>query len=168
MSVRAMVWFPGNGQDANEKGTYVFAHGGGDPEWIVPMLLRRPTTWAVRRCKSVAWPDREYDESWKMGRAGYAASLFCSTDPKGLQVDTYPLLDGGRLYGDLDYLYVVRPVVGDDRRYTWHVEVRVPTRAFLDEPTPENTRVLARSQPVAKLARYYARKASRRRKAVAA
>ncbi|QDV35591.1 hypothetical protein [Tautonia plasticadhaerens] len=167
MSVRAMVWFPGNGQDANERGTYVFAHGGGDPHWIVPLLLRANDLGRTP-VKGVAWPEKEYDESWKMGRAGYAASLFCSTEPKGLQVDTYPLLDEGRLYGDLDYLYVVRPVVGDDRRYTWHVEVRVPTRAYLDEPTPENTRVLARSQPVAKLARYYTRKASRRRKAVAA
>lgn len=164
MSVRAMVWFPGNGQDANERGTYVFAHGGGDPEQIVPRLLQAHDLGRTP-VRSVAWADREYDESWKMGRAGYAASLFCSTDPRGLQVDTYPLLDGGRLYGDLDYLFVVRPVVGEDRRYTWHVEVRVPTRAFLDEPTPGNTRVLSRSQPVAKLARYYRRKAERRRPA---
>jgi hypothetical protein len=118
--------------------------------------------------KSVAWPDREYDESWKMGRAGYAASLLCSTDPKGLQVDTYPILDGGRLYGDLDYFYMVRPVVGNDRRYTWHVEIRVPKQAFWDEPIPENTKVLARSQPVTKLASYYRRQAARRRRGVAA
>ncbi len=162
MSVRAMVWFVGNNQDANEKGTYVFAHGGGDPEWIVPMLLDAHDLGRTPM-KGVAFPNQEYDESWKMGRAGYAASLFCSSDPKGLQVDTHPLLDHGRLYADLDYFYVVRPFVGDDRRYTWHVEVRVPTQAFLDEPIAEHTRVLARSQPVTKLARYYTRKAERRR-----
>lgn len=164
MSVRAMIWFPGNGQDANERGTFVFAHGGGDPEWIVPLLLRAHDLGRTP-VKSVTWPDREYDDSWKMARAGYAASLFCSTDPKGLQVDTYPLVDEGRLYGDLDYLYVVRPAIGNDRKYTWDVEVRVPTAAFLGEPIPENTRILARSQPVAKLARYYATKAKRRRAA---
>jgi hypothetical protein len=167
MSVRALIWFVGNDQDANEKGTYVFAHGGGDPQWIVPKLLQAHDLGRTPM-KSVAWPDREYDESWKMGRAGYAASLFCASDPKGLQVDTYPILNEGRLYGDLDYFFVVRSVVGDDHRYTWHVEIRVPKQAFLEQPIPENTRVLARSQLVTKLARYYCRKASRRQKGAAA
>lgn len=165
MSVRAMVWFVGNGQDANERGTYVFAHGGGDPEWIVPPLLQAHDLGREPR-RGFVWPDREYDESWKMGRAGYAASLICSTDPMGLQVDTYPLLDEGRLYGDLDYLYVVRPVIGDDRRYSWHVEIRVPRRVFWENPTAENTRVLARSQPIGKLARYHRRKAKQREEAL--
>jgi hypothetical protein len=58
MSVRGLIWFPGNGQDANEKGTFVFAHGGGDPEGIVPKLLQAQDLGRTPM-KSVAWPDRQ-------------------------------------------------------------------------------------------------------------
>jgi hypothetical protein len=61
MSVRALVWFPGNGQDANERGTYVFAHGGGAPDGIVPKLLHAHDLGRTP-VRSVAWPEQEYDE----------------------------------------------------------------------------------------------------------
>src|SRR3954468_22325984 len=94
-----------------------------------------------------------YDDSWKIGRPGYSASMLCGVDPPNYQVDTYWLTSGGRFYADLEWLYVVTAEVVD-RKWTWSVEVRVPRPAFWDEPTFANTRVRHRLRTIEAMARH--------------
>jgi hypothetical protein len=166
MGCRAMIWFQGNESDGNEHGTFVFAHDGGDPRFVLKDLKEAHDRARTPRPSKI-WPDSSYDDSWKIGRPGYSASMLCGVDPPNFQVDTYWLTSGGRFYGDLEWLYVVTAEVVE-RQWTWNVEVRRPTIGFWAEPTLANTRVRHRRQSIEKLANRYPDRTPSRRRAVVA
>jgi hypothetical protein len=59
MSTRAIVWFKATENDANEHGTWVFSHDGGEPRFVLKELLEaynRATT--LRQSK--VWPESFY------------------------------------------------------------------------------------------------------------
>ena len=163
MGCRAIIWFQGNESDGNEHGTFVFAHDGGDPRFVLKDLKEAHDRARTLR-PSKLWPDSFYDDSWKIGRPGYSASMLCGVDPPNFQVDTNWITSNGRFYGDLDWLYVVTAEVVD-RQWTWNVEVRVPRPGFWDEPTLANTRVRHRRQPIEKLAGQYRTRIKRKSRA---
>lgn len=166
MSTRAIIWFQNNASDANEHGTFVYAHDGGDPRFVLQDLKEAHDRARTPRPSKVH-PNSYYDDSWKLGRAGYSASMLCGVDPPNYQVDTHWLLSGGQFYADVEYVYIVTAEVVD-RQWTWFVEVRVPGVEFSYHPVLENTRVLHRRQPVEKLARRHRKQTNRRRRTVAA
>lgn len=165
MSTRAIIWFRPTESDANEHGTWVYSHDGGDPRFVLKDLLEahdRATT--PRRSK--VWLESYYDDSWKVGRPGYAASMLCGVDPPNFQVDTYWLTSGGQFYGDIEWLYLVTAGVVDGKP-TWLVEVRVPRPSFWGDPVLGNTRVRHRKQTIQRLARQYGHKVETTPQAVA-
>jgi hypothetical protein len=117
MGCRAIIWFRGNGSDGNKHGTFVYAHDGGDPASVLRDLKESHDRARTPR-PSTIFPDSFYDDSWKLGRPGYCASLLCGVDAPNFQVDTYWIISGGRFYSDLEYIYVVTGEVVD-RRWTW-------------------------------------------------
>jgi hypothetical protein len=149
MSTRAIIWFKPTESDANEHGTWVYSHDGGDPRFVLKDLKEaHDRARAPRRSK--VWPESSYDDGWKIGRPGYAASMLCGVDPPSFQVDTYWLTSGGQFYGDIEWLYLVTAEVVDGKP-TWLVEVRVPKPSFWDKPTLANTRVRHRRQSIERL-----------------
>jgi hypothetical protein len=166
MSTRAIVWFQNNDSDANEHGTFVYTHDGGDPRFVIQDLKEAHDRARTPRPSKIH-PDSYYDDSWKLGRSGYSASLLCGVDPPNFQADTYWLTSGGQFYADLEWIYIVTAEVGD-RQWTWFVEVRVPEAEYSYRPILENTRVRHRRQPIEKLARLYVKRTKRRRQAIAA
>jgi hypothetical protein len=165
MSTRAIVWFTATEGDANEHGTWVYTHDGGDPRFVLKDLLEAHDRARTPR-RSKVWPDSSYDDSWKIGRPGYSASMLCGVDPPNFQVDTHWLTSGGQFYGDIEWLYLVTAEVFDGK-LTWLVEVRVPKASFWDKPILSNTRVKHRRQPIEKLARQYGDKVETTLQAVA-
>ncbi len=146
MSTRAIIWFEPNESDANEHGTWVYSHDGGDPRFVLKDLLEAHDRARAPRPSKVH-PGSAYDDSWKIGRPGYSASMLCGVDPPNFQVDTHWLTSGGQFYGDIEFLYLVSAEVVDGDR-TWLVEVRVPKVAFWDDPVLANTRVRHRRRPI--------------------
>jgi hypothetical protein len=147
LSTRAIIWFKATENDANESGTWIYSHDGGDPRFVLKDLLEaHDRARAPRRSK--VWPESSYDDSWKIGRPGYAASILCGVDPPNFQVDTYWLTSGGQFYADIEWLYLVTAEVLDGG-WTWLVEVRVPKPSFCDQPILANTRVRHRRRPIA-------------------
>ena len=71
MSTRAIIWFRGNENDANENGTWVFSHDGGDPRFVLKDLLEAHDRARTPRPSKVH-PGSSYDDSWKIGRPGTA------------------------------------------------------------------------------------------------
>jgi hypothetical protein len=39
MSTRAIIWFKATESDANEHGTFIYAHDGGEPRFVLKDLL---------------------------------------------------------------------------------------------------------------------------------
>lgn len=146
LSTRAIIWFQGNENDANENGTWVYAHDGGDPRFVLKDLLDAHERARTSRPSKVHFGS-SYDDSWKIGRPGYSASYLCGVDPPNFQMDTYWLTSGGQFYGDIEWLYVVTSEVVDGK-LTWLVEVRVPKPSFWDDPILANTRVRHRRRPI--------------------
>jgi hypothetical protein len=146
VSTRAIIWFRGNENDANESGTWVFSHDGGDPRFVLKDLLEAHDRARTPR-PSKGHPGSFYDDSWKIGRPGYSASILCGVDPPNFQMDTHWLTSGGQFYGDIEFLYLVTAEVVDGK-LTWLVEVRVPKVAFWDDPVLANTRVRHRKRPI--------------------
>ena len=153
MSTRASIWFQANESDANEHGTFIYSHDGGEPRFMLKDLLEAYDRATTPR-QSKLWPESFYDDSWKIGRPGYSASFLCGVDPPNFQVDTYWLTSGGQFYGDIEWLYLVTAEVVDGKP-TWLVEVRVPKPSFWDKPILSNTRVKHRRQPIRSLAQRY-------------
>jgi hypothetical protein len=166
MGTRAMIWFQGNNSDGNEHGVFIYAHNGGDPRFVLKDLKEAHDRARTPRPSKV-WLDSSYDDSWKIGRPGYSASMLCGVDPSNFQVDTYWLTSGERFYADLEWIYLVTSEVFE-RQWTWKVEVRVPKVEFWDEPILANTRVRHRRQPIETLAGRYFERRKPRRQAVAA
>jgi hypothetical protein len=164
VSTRAIIWFRANENDANEHGTWVYSHDGGDPRFVVKDLLEAHDRARTPR-QSKVWPESFYDDSWKIGRPGYSASMLCGVDPPNFQVDTYWLTSNGQFYADIEWLYLVSAEVVDGTT-TWLVEVRVPKVEFWDQPILKNTRVHHRKQPIDRLTRRYLEQPTRRRQAV--
>lgn len=165
MGDRAVIWFRGNGNDGNEHGTFIYSHDGGSPRFVLKDLKEAHDRARAPRQNKV-FADSFYDDSWKLGRPGYCASLLCGVDPPNFGVDTYWLTSGGQFYGDLEHIYLVTSGVLDGK-LTWLVEVRVPRIDYDVKPTLANTRVLHRRQPIEKLVNRYFEKPRSRRRAVA-
>ncbi len=146
MSTRAMIWFQPNENDANEHGTWVYSHDGGDPRFVLKDLREAHDRARTPRPSKIH-PGSSYDDSWKIGRPGYSASMLCGVDPPNFQVDTHWLTSGGQFYGDIEWLYLVTAEVVDGA-WTWLVEVRVPKPSFWDDPVLANTRVRHRRRPI--------------------
>ncbi len=141
-----MIWFQGNENDANEHGTWVYSHDGGDPRFVLNDLLEAHDRARAPRPSKVH-PGSSYDDSWKIGRPGYSASMLCGVDPPNFQMDTHWLTSGGQFYGDIEFLYLVTAEVREGA-WTWIVEVRVPKPSFWDNPILINTRVRHRRRPI--------------------
>jgi hypothetical protein len=77
-------------------------------------------------------------EDWKMGRAGYAASVIIAQDQDGYEPES-----GHRLHGDIEWYYVVK--VG---KPGWEVEVWRPSH----DGTPEKPGKLVVAMPAAQAA----------------
>ena len=146
MSTRAIIWFQPNENDANEHGTWVYSHDGGDPHFVLKDLLQAHDRARTPRPSKVH-PGSFFDDSWKIGRPGYSAAMLCGVDPPNFQVDTHWLTSGGQFYGDIEFLYLVTSE-DVDGKLTWLVEVRVPKVAFWDNPVLSNTRVRHRNRPI--------------------
>src|SRR4051812_26301174 len=67
VSTRAIIWFQPNESDANEHGTWIYAHDGGDPRFVLGDLLDAHDRARTPR-QSKVWPESSYDDSWKIGR----------------------------------------------------------------------------------------------------
>jgi hypothetical protein len=146
MGTRAIIWFKGNNTDGNEHGTFIYTHDGGDPRFVLRDLKEAHDRARTPR-PSKLFPDSSYDDSWKLGRPGYSASMLCGVDPPNFGVDTYWITSGERFYADLEWIYLVTDaVVG--KKMTWLVEVRVPKVEFWSVPILANTRVYHRRQPI--------------------
>jgi hypothetical protein len=161
MSTRAIIWFRATKSDANEHGTWVYSHDGGEPRFVLKDLLEAHNRATTPR-QSKVWPESFYDDSWKIGRPGYSASMLCGVDPPNFQVDTYWLTSGGQFYGDLEWIYVVTAEVVDGV-LTWMVEVRVPKPSFDDSPILSNTRVKQRKRSIGALVGDLEQKPTRRK-----
>ena len=146
VSTRAIIWFKATENDANENGTWVYSHDGGDPRFVLQDLLESHDRSRISR-QSKVHPGSSFDDRWKIGRPGYSDSLLCGVDPPNVQVDTHWLTSGRQFYGDIEFLYLVTAEVVDGA-WTWLVEVRVPKVAFWDNPVLSNTRVLHRKRPI--------------------
>ena len=109
-------------------------HDGGDPRFVLKDLLEAHDRARAPRPSKVH-PGSSYDDSWKIGRPGYTASMLCGVDPPNFQVDTHWLTSGGQFYGDIEFLYLVTAEVVDGK-LTWLVEVRVPKAELLGQPRP--------------------------------
>jgi hypothetical protein len=164
LSTRAIIWFKNNDDypDGNEQGTWVYSHDGGDPSFVLKDLLEAHERARTPR-QSKVWPDSFYDDSWKIGRPGYSASMLCGVDPPNFQVDTHFLTSGGQFYGDIEWLYLVTSEIVE-KTWTWSVEVRIPKPSFWDRPTLANTRVKHRRRPIGALVRDLEKKTTRRKK----
>jgi hypothetical protein len=164
LSTRAVIWFKSNDDysDGNEHGTWVYSHDGGDPRFVLKDLKEAHDRARTPR-QSKLWPESFYDDSWKIGRPGYSASMLCGVDPPNFQVDTYWLTSGGQFYGDIEWLYLVSAEVVENK-WTWCVEVRVPKPSFWNQPTLANTRVRHRKQPIEKLVRDLGKKTTSRKR----
>jgi hypothetical protein len=160
MGDRAVIWFRGNGSDGNEHGTFIYSHDGGNPRFVLKDLKEAHDRARTPR-QSKVFADSFFDDSWKLGRPGYCASLLCGVDPPNFGVDTYWLTSGGQFYGDLEHIYLVTSGVLDGK-LTWFVEVRVPRIDYDVKPTLANTRVLHRKQPIEKLVYRYLEKPTSR------
>jgi hypothetical protein len=162
LSTRAIIWFKATENDGNEHGTWVYSHDGGEPRFVLKDLLEAHDRATTPR-QSKLWSASYYDDSWKIGRPGYSASMLCGVDPPNFQVDTFWLTSGGQFYGDLEWIYVVTAEVVDGK-LTWLVEVRVPKPSFDESPILANTRVKYRRRPILVLVDDLERKATRRKK----
>jgi hypothetical protein len=161
MSTRAIIWFKATESDANEHGTWVYSHADGDPPFILKDLLEAYNRATTPR-QSKVFSGSFYDDSWKIGRPGYSASMLCGVDPPNFQVDTYWLTSGGQFYGDLEWIYLVNAeVVGGT--LTWMVEIRVPKPSFDVSPILSNTRVKHRRRPIRVLVGDLEQKTTRRK-----
>jgi hypothetical protein len=162
MSTRAIIWFKATESDANEFGTWVYSHDGGEPRFVLKDLLEAHDRATTPR-QSKVWPESFYDDSWKIGRPGYSASMLCGVDPPNFQVDTYWLTSNGDFYGDIEWLYLVTAEVVDGK-LTWVIEIRVPKPSFDDRPILSNTRVKHRKRPIEALVGHLEEKATMRKR----
>lgn len=139
MSTRSQVHIIGCGEGGgNDANIMLYHHCDGYPTYMVPTIQKA--------LKEVNKPhklgDVEYNDGWKGGRPGKAASFLCASDPGGYEVENHQ-----ELHGDIEFLYILR-VSSDQKGANWVVQIRVPLDGFWDDSTTDKTKVIQNFTPV--------------------
>lgn len=164
MSTRCQVRI--EGCEGSDDVITVYHHCDGYPSWMVPLIEKAYRKAIMPIDYETTVGDKtvvhQYEHAGMLNRGGYMASAIVAADPHGYQIE-----NGNGLHGDIEYLYIIRPIGGTEDRPIlkydgtegtyrppmWTVEIRTPrSNGFWNRPRVAEMRIVTVATEIGKLA----------------